>query len=111
MTDFREYIGTNTAIRRYLLPDTAQVDSDTGRVSVGGCDLIDLADQRCAVRQSRPAFIVEIEIGLGEHLPRYRHIGRNREAGEGALRGERREARRLLPGSRRFHQLDPGPGL
>src|ERR1700704_4700673 len=29
---------------RYLLPDTASVDA-AGRLSVGGCDLVDLADE------------------------------------------------------------------
>jgi diaminopimelate decarboxylase len=42
--DLRQYIGTNTAIRRYLLPDTSRV-TEEGRLSVGGCDVLDLADQ------------------------------------------------------------------
>ena len=33
-----------TALPRDLLPDTAVVD-DTGRLSIGGCDLLDLAEQ------------------------------------------------------------------
>ena len=53
-TDLRQYIGTNSAIRRYLLPDTALVEKDTGRLSVGGCDLLDLAD-----RYGTPLFVYD----------------------------------------------------
>jgi len=41
--DYRQYIGTNSAIRRYLLPDTSRVSED-GRLSIGGCDVLDMAD-------------------------------------------------------------------
>ena len=34
-----KYIGSNSAIRRYLLPDTAAV-TEEGRLSVGGCDVV-----------------------------------------------------------------------
>src|SRR3954465_13443499 len=37
-----KYIGSNTAIRRYLLPDSASVSED-GRLSVAGCDGLPLA--------------------------------------------------------------------
>ena len=52
-TDLTQYIGTNTAIRRYLLPDTAIVD-EQGRLSVGGCDLLDLAE-----RYGTPLFVYD----------------------------------------------------
>jgi diaminopimelate decarboxylase len=39
-----KYIGSNSAIRRYLLPDTASV-TEEGRLSVGGCDVVELAEQ------------------------------------------------------------------
>ena len=42
--DLRQYIGSNSAIRRYLLPDTSRV-TDDGRLSIGGCDVIELAEQ------------------------------------------------------------------
>jgi diaminopimelate decarboxylase len=51
--DLRRYIGSNTAIRRYLLPDTAKV-SDDGRLSVGGCDVIELAE-----RYGTPLFVYD----------------------------------------------------
>jgi diaminopimelate decarboxylase len=54
MSDSRDYIGSNSAIRRYLLPDTATVDADTGRLSVGGCDVLDLAD-----RYGTPLFVYD----------------------------------------------------
>jgi diaminopimelate decarboxylase len=41
---YRKYIGSNTAIRRYLLPDSSKVTED-GRLSIGGCDVLDLAEQ------------------------------------------------------------------
>jgi len=44
VSEYRKYIGSNTAIRRYLLPDTSKV-TEEGRLSIGGCDVIDLADQ------------------------------------------------------------------
>ena len=43
-TDLRQYIGSNSAIRRYLLPDTSRVTED-GRLSIGGCDVLELAEQ------------------------------------------------------------------
>jgi diaminopimelate decarboxylase len=43
-TNLRQYIGTNTAIRRYLLPDSSKV-TEEGRLSIGGCDVLELADQ------------------------------------------------------------------
>ncbi|MBV8983529.1 MAG: diaminopimelate decarboxylase [Acidimicrobiia bacterium] len=42
--DLRQYIGSNSAIRRYLLPDTSRVTED-GRLSIGGCDVLQLAEQ------------------------------------------------------------------
>ncbi|MBV9285747.1 MAG: diaminopimelate decarboxylase, partial [Acidimicrobiia bacterium] len=42
--DLRQYIGSNSAIRRYLLPDTSRVSED-GRLSIGGCDVLQLAEQ------------------------------------------------------------------
>ena len=42
--DLRQYIGSNSAIRRYLLPDTSRVTED-GRLSIGGCDVLELAEQ------------------------------------------------------------------
>jgi len=51
--DYRQYIGTNTAIRRYLLPDTSRV-SEEGRLSVGGCDVIELAE-----RYGTPLFVYD----------------------------------------------------
>ncbi|MBV8303236.1 MAG: diaminopimelate decarboxylase [Acidimicrobiia bacterium] len=44
VSDYRQYIGSNSAIRRYLLPDTSSV-TEEGRLSIGGCDLGDLAEQ------------------------------------------------------------------
>src|SRR5438270_5919805 len=52
-TDLRQYIGTNSAIRRYLLPDTAVVD-ERGVLAVGGCDLLELAD-----RYGTPLFVYD----------------------------------------------------
>ncbi|MBV9413136.1 MAG: diaminopimelate decarboxylase [Acidimicrobiia bacterium] len=43
-TNLRAYIGSNTAIRRYLLPDSSKVTED-GRLSIGGCDVLELAEQ------------------------------------------------------------------
>ena len=40
--NLRQYIGSNSAIRRYLLPDTSKVTED-GRLSIGGCDVLELA--------------------------------------------------------------------
>jgi diaminopimelate decarboxylase len=37
-------IGVDRPVPRHLLPDTAAIDSRTGRLSVGGVDLIDLAN-------------------------------------------------------------------
>jgi diaminopimelate decarboxylase len=37
-------IGVDSTVSRLLLPDTAAIDSRTGRLSVGGVDLIDLAN-------------------------------------------------------------------
>ena len=37
-------IGVDSAVSRLLLPDTAAIDSRSGRLSVGGVDLIDLAN-------------------------------------------------------------------
>ncbi|MBV8159785.1 MAG: diaminopimelate decarboxylase [Acidimicrobiia bacterium] len=51
--DYRQYIGTNSAIRRYLLPDTSSV-SEEGRLSIGGCDVIDLAE-----RYGTPLFVYD----------------------------------------------------
>jgi diaminopimelate decarboxylase len=51
--DLRQYIGSNSAVRRYLLPDTATV-AETGRLSVGGCDLLDLAE-----RYGTPLFVYD----------------------------------------------------
>jgi diaminopimelate decarboxylase len=51
--DLRQYIGTNTAIRRYLLPDTARA-TEEGRLSVGGCDVIELAE-----RYGTPLFVYD----------------------------------------------------
>ena len=51
--DYRQYIGTNTAIRRYLLPDTSSV-SEEGRLSVGGCDVVELAE-----RYGTPLFVYD----------------------------------------------------
>ena len=42
--DLRQYIGRNSAIRRYLLPDSSSVTED-GRLSIGGCDVLELAAQ------------------------------------------------------------------
>src|SRR5436305_6519858 len=42
--NLRQYVGTNTAIRRYLLPDSSSV-TEEGRLSIGGCDVGDLAEQ------------------------------------------------------------------
>jgi diaminopimelate decarboxylase len=47
------YVGTNTAIRRYLLPMTSTVGTD-GLLSVGGCDLLALAD-----RYGTPLFVYD----------------------------------------------------
>jgi diaminopimelate decarboxylase len=51
--DLRQYIGSNSAVRRYLLPDTASV-SEQGRLSVGGCDVIELAE-----RYGTPLFLYD----------------------------------------------------
>src|SRR3954462_8118815 len=42
--NLRQYIGSNSAIRRYLLPDTSKV-TEEGRLSIGGCDVLELAEQ------------------------------------------------------------------
>jgi len=52
-TNLRAYIGTNTAIRRYLLPDTSKVTED-GRLSIGGCDVLELAE-----RYGTPLFVYD----------------------------------------------------
>src|SRR5438270_11950033 len=51
--DYRRYIGTNTAIRRYWLTDTSSV-SEEGRLSVGVCDVVDLAE-----RYGTPLFVYD----------------------------------------------------
>jgi diaminopimelate decarboxylase len=53
MSEQQKYIGSNTAIRRYLLPDTASVTED-GRLSVGGCDVVELAE-----RYGTPLFVYD----------------------------------------------------
>jgi diaminopimelate decarboxylase len=53
VSDYRQYFGSNTAIRRYLLPDTASV-TEEGRLSVGGCDLLELAE-----RYGTPLFVYD----------------------------------------------------
>jgi diaminopimelate decarboxylase len=52
-SDYRQYFGSNTAIRRYLLPDTASVTED-GRLSIGGSDVLDLAE-----RYGTPLFVYD----------------------------------------------------
>ena len=47
------YVGTNTAVRRYLLPLTSMVDAQ-GRLSVGGCDVLELAE-----RYGTPLFVYD----------------------------------------------------
>jgi len=51
--DYTQYIGTNTAIRRYLLPDTSSVSED-GRLSIGACDVVELAE-----RYGTPLFVYD----------------------------------------------------
>ncbi len=51
--DYRRYIGSNSAVRRYLLPDTSTVSED-GRLSVGGCDVVELAE-----RYGTPLFVYD----------------------------------------------------
>ncbi|MCU1451326.1 MAG: Diaminopimelate decarboxylase, partial [Acidimicrobiales bacterium] len=51
--DPRRYIGSNSAVRRYLLPDTAAVN-EQGRLSVGGCDVVELAE-----RYGTPLFVYD----------------------------------------------------
>jgi diaminopimelate decarboxylase len=53
VTELRQYIGSNTAVRRYLLPDTASV-TEEGRLSIGGCDALDLAE-----RYGTPLFVYD----------------------------------------------------
>ena len=53
MSEQQKYIGSNTAIRRYLLPHTASV-TEEGRLSVGGCDVIELAE-----RYGTPLFVYD----------------------------------------------------
>src|SRR3954447_17900843 len=48
-----KYIGSNTAIRRYLLPDSAAVNEE-GRLSVAGCGLVKLAE-----RYGTPLFVYD----------------------------------------------------
>src|SRR3954466_5950311 len=48
-----KYIGANTAIRRYLLPDSAAVNEE-GRLSIAGCGLVKLAE-----RYGTPLFVYD----------------------------------------------------
>ena len=57
-------------------------------------------DERRPVDQPRPGLAGEVQIRLGQHLARNRHVGRDGEPRERAVRRERRELCRLLPGQR-----------
>ena len=49
-------IGVDRAVPRVLLPDTAVIDTRTGRLSVGGVDLLDLASEH-----GTPLFVYDEE--------------------------------------------------
>src|SRR5262249_36836632 len=54
-------------------------------------------DQRCAISKRRPGAVGELRVRLRQHLPRHRHIGRNRYSVERAFSGEGGERLRFVP--------------
>ncbi len=60
--------------------------------------------QRRPIDKPRPGLVRQFNVGFGQHLPRYRHVGRQRQPGKRALRRERSEPGRLIPGQRAAHR-------
>ena len=116
-----------TALARYLLPDTASAGAD-GRLSVGGVDLVDLAEERgtplfvydeahlrARCREAVDAFGPGVAYGVqgvpvpghGPARPRGGHAPRRGDGGR-AARGPRR--RRAARAARRPRQQQVGGG-
>ncbi len=54
-------------------------------------------DERRAVGQPRPGLAGELDVGLGQHLARHRHVGRDRQPGKRAVRARTAPASPAAP--------------